>query len=72
LHIFEIEGEGLAELWARATTLDVNGSTSSAAILFAGVAVFGCRHGRGDRLRIHVDRGLAPYLWKWLEQASVV
>jgi hypothetical protein len=72
LHIFEIEGGRLAELWARATTLDANGSTPSAAILFAGINVFCCRHGHEDRLRIHVDRGLAPYLWKWLEQASTL
>jgi sarcosine oxidase, subunit gamma len=72
LHMFEIEGERLAELWARATTLDAKGSTPSAAVRFAGVNVFCCRHGHGDRLRIHVDRGLAPYLWKWLEQISAL
>ncbi len=72
LHMFEIEGEGLAGLWARATTLDANGSTRSAAVLFAGINVLCCRHGHGNRLRIHVDRGLAPYLWKWLEQTTAL
>jgi sarcosine oxidase, subunit gamma len=72
LHIFEIEGDGLADLWGRATTLDPKGATQSAAILFAGINIFCCRHGHGDRLRVHVDRGLAPYLWKWLEQASAL
>jgi sarcosine oxidase gamma subunit len=70
LHMFEIEGERLAELWARATTLDANGATLSAAMLFAGVNVFCCRHGHDRRLRVHVDRGLAPYLWKWLKQTA--
>lgn len=67
-HMFEIEGPGLNSLLARATTLDPAGATQSAAILFAGVNALCCRHGHGDRLRLHVDRGLAPYLWKWLEQ----
>jgi sarcosine oxidase, subunit gamma len=72
LHMFEVEGERLAELWARATTLDAKGSTPSAAVLFAGVTAFCCRHGHEGRLRIHVDRGLAPYLWKWLERTSAL
>jgi len=72
LHVFELEGEGLADLWRRATTLDPNGTTLSAATFFAGVNVFCCRHGHPDRLRIHVERGLAPHLWKWLEQTSTV
>ncbi|MGE3872116.1 MAG: hypothetical protein AB7F74_04070 [Parvibaculaceae bacterium] len=71
LHMFEIEGEGLTALWTRATAIDPHGTTPGAAIHFAGVNVFCCRHGRSDRLRIHVDRGLAPYLWKWLERTSV-
>ena len=72
LHMFEIEGERLAGLWARATTLDASGSTLSAAIVFAGVNVLCCRHGHEGRLRVHVDRGLAPYLWKWLEQTAAM
>jgi hypothetical protein len=72
LHMFEIEGLRLASLLARATTLDPKGTTPSAAVLFAGVNALCCRHGHADRLRLHVDRGLAPYLWKWLEQASAL
>ncbi|MGE0006080.1 MAG: hypothetical protein AB7S92_10830 [Parvibaculaceae bacterium] len=67
-HMIEIEGERLGVLWARATSLDGRGATPGAAILFAGVSVLCCRHGHADRLRIHVDRGLAPYLWTWLER----
>lgn len=66
LHVFEIEGEGLGGILARATTLDPAGKSPSAALLFAGVSAVAYRHGAADRLRVHVDRGLAAYLWEWL------
>jgi sarcosine oxidase gamma subunit len=72
LHMLEIEGPELADLWAQATTLDPHGVTSSASVLFAGAHVLCYRHGHGERLRIHIDRGLAPYLWTWLERALAV
>lgn len=72
LHIFEIEGSAMPSLFARATALDPEGATASAALLFAGAGALCCRHGQDDRLRVHIDRALAPYLWKWLEQAVVV
>jgi hypothetical protein len=72
LHMFEIEGPDMQSLFARATTLDPDGKTASAALLFAGANALCYRHGHADRLRLHVDRALAPYLWKWLEQAIVV
>jgi sarcosine oxidase gamma subunit len=72
LQMLEIEGPELAALWARATTLDPRGTTPSASVLFAGVHVLCYRHGHGDRLRVHIDRGLAPYLWTWLERALAV
>lgn len=71
LHMFEIEGPDMPSLLARATTLDPAGATASAALLFAGANALCYRHGHADRLRLHIDRALAPYLWKWLEQASV-
>ncbi|MHA6687238.1 hypothetical protein [Mesorhizobium sp. A556] len=66
LHIFEIEGKGLDGVIANAMTLDPAGKSPSAAVLFAGVNAIVYRYGADDRLRIHVDRGLAPYLWEWL------
>ena len=69
LHVFEIEGEGLDGIVARAATLDPAGKSPSAALLFAGVNAVGYRHGAANRLRVHVDRGLAAYLWEWLGQA---
>ncbi|TPN82597.1 hypothetical protein FJ987_28230 [Mesorhizobium sp. CU2] len=70
LHVFEIEGPGLAGLVARGTALDPAQTSRSAAILFAGVNVLFYRYGNRNRARLHVDRGLAPYLWEWFEQSA--
>ncbi len=68
MHVFEITGAGVPQVLARATTLDPQGRTPAASLLFAGVNALVYRHGDAERLRVHVDRGLAPYLWQWLEQ----
>lgn len=72
LHVFEIEGPDLDRLIAKGTALDPEAASPSASILFAGVGVLFYRFGNPDRARLHVDRGLAPYLWEWLEQAQVL
>jgi sarcosine oxidase gamma subunit len=72
LHVFEIEGPDLDRLIARGTALYPEAASPSASILFAGVGVLFYRFGNPDRARLHVDRGLAPYLWEWLEQAQVL
>ncbi|MBZ9985913.1 hypothetical protein LB572_02240 [Mesorhizobium sp. BH1-1-5] len=72
LHVFEIEGSGLDRLIARGTALDPGAASRSASILFAGAGVLFYRFGNPDRARLHVDRGLAPYLWEWFEQAQVL
>jgi hypothetical protein len=69
LHVFEVEGEGLAGVIARATTTDPAGKSPSAALLFAGVNAIVYRHATAGRLRVHVDTGLAAYLWEWFETA---
>jgi hypothetical protein len=69
LHVFEVEGEGLAGVIARATTVDPSGKSSSAALLFAGVNAIAYRYAAASRLRVHVDRSLTAYLWEWLETA---
>lgn len=53
---------------ARGTTLDPSQASASAALSFAGINAVVYRH--QDRLRVHVDRGLAAYLWTWMEQAA--
>jgi len=64
-HVFELSGDGLSDLLARATTCDPTGSSPSAAIGFAAVPAVAYRH--GDALRVHVERGLAVYVWTWLD-----
>lgn len=66
LHVFEIEGKGIDGVIANAMTLDPDAKSPSAAVLFAGVNAIVYRYDAVDRLRVHVDRGLAPYLWEWL------
>ncbi|UCI31321.1 hypothetical protein [Mesorhizobium sp. B4-1-4] len=68
LQVFEVEGPALDAFIARGTTLDPRQPSASAALSLAGVSAIVYRH--ENRLRIHVDRGLAAYLWTWMEQAA--
>ncbi|QPC89352.1 hypothetical protein [Mesorhizobium sp. INR15] len=68
LHVFEAEGTAIDAFVARGTTLDPRQAGASAALSFAGISAIVYRH--EDRLRIHVDRGLAAYLWTWMETAA--
>jgi heterotetrameric sarcosine oxidase gamma subunit len=67
LVVFEFSGTGAIEIVKRATTLSLDAPGPCAAVSFADVA--GClyRSGAEDCFRLHVDRGLAPYLWEWFE-----
>lgn len=64
-HAFEIEGEGIAMLIGEATAMDPASLSPSAMILFAGQQAVAYYH--EGRLRLHVERGFAPYIWQWLE-----
>lgn len=64
LHVFEAEGPAVPGLIARATPLDPRTGSASAAMAFGGVSAVVYRH--GGMLRIHVERGLAAYLWSWM------
>ncbi|MFB9979099.1 hypothetical protein ACFSQQ_35375 [Mesorhizobium kowhaii] len=68
LQVFEVEGSALDAFIARGTTLDPRQASASAALSFAGISAVVYRH--QGRLRIHVDRGLAAYLWTWMETAA--
>lgn len=72
LHVFEISGAGVDRLLARGTTLDPRNGSPAASLLFAGVNVVLYRFDEARKIRVHVDRGLAPYLWEWLEHSSSV
>ncbi|MFD1326704.1 sarcosine oxidase subunit gamma family protein [Mycoplana ramosa] len=67
LRLFEARGEGVRDLLARATTVDHDNPGPCAAMPFAGVMGTLYRHGDARCLRIHVDRGLAAYLWEWFQ-----
>lgn len=68
LQVFEVEGAALDAFIARGTALDPRQPSPSAALAFAGIsAIVYCHE---SKLRIHVDRGLAAYLWMWMEQAA--
>lgn len=68
LQIFEAEGMALDAFIARGTTLDPAKPSASAALSFAGISAVVYR--LDGKLRIHVDRGLATYLWTWMETAA--
>ncbi|MEP9397438.1 hypothetical protein [Mesorhizobium sp. KR2-14] len=68
MQVIELSGADVPEVFARGTTLYPQGSTPTASLLFAGANALVYRYGSADRMRIHLDRGLAPYLWQWLEQ----
>ncbi len=68
LHLFEVTGEMVDAFVARGTTLDPKQVGASAALSFAGIDSIVYRH--GTALRLHVDRGLAAYLWTWMENAA--
>jgi sarcosine oxidase gamma subunit len=68
LQVFEAEGTALDAFIARGTTLDPGQASTSTALSFAGISAVVYRH--DGKLRIHADRGLATYLWTWMETAA--
>lgn len=63
-HVFEIEGDGIDAMIGEATAMDPAAGSPSAVTLFAGQPAIAYYH--GQRLRLHVERGFAPYVWQWL------
>lgn len=68
LHVFEIEGSGTEDLLSEALLINPEEAGASANVQFAGQMAVLYRHGKNDCLRLHVDRGLATYIWNWLER----
>ena len=64
-HVFEFEGPGLPDLIAEAMFVDPRAQSPSAATVFAGQQAI--VYHRDGKLRVHVERGFAPYIWQWLE-----
>lgn len=65
--VLEMRGEGLRNLLGRAVTVDPDRAGPSAAIPFGGVTCAVYFHEGPHALRVHVERGLAAFLWEWLE-----
>lgn len=65
--VLEMRGEGVRDLLARAVTVDPDRAGPSAAMPFGGVTCAVYFHEGSQVLRVHVERGLAAYLWEWLE-----
>ena len=68
--VLEVSGPAAEEIVREGTAADLEASSPSAAVRFAGlVGVLVYRTGAGT-VRLHVDRSFAPYLWRWLERRS--
>lgn len=67
LCVIEMRGEGVAHIISRATSLDPRTTSASANCQFADVSAVIYHHGDRGTVRLHVERGFAPYVWNWLE-----
>jgi sarcosine oxidase gamma subunit len=65
--VLEVSGPRSMDLLSRGSTLDPVNPGPSAMAGFASVPVVLYHHGSSSTLRIHVERGLAGYLWAWFE-----
>lgn len=70
LAVFEISGPRAIEIVKRATVISTDTPGPCAAVNFAGATACLYRFGNQETVRIHIDRGLAPYLWQWFETLS--
>lgn len=68
-HVFALSGEGCSMLLSQATTLNPDDPGPSATVGFGGIPAMLYRHGPSAEFRLHVERGLAVYLWRWLQTA---
>lgn len=64
LRAFELSGAEAASIISRGSVLDPAKPSASAIVMFAGAGV--CIYRHGEAIRLHVDRGLAAYIWGWI------
>ena len=65
--VLDISGPEAVDIVREGTAADLDAGSPSAAVRFAGITgVLVCRTEAGAA-RLHVERSLAPYLWRWLE-----
>jgi hypothetical protein len=55
----------------RAAVVDSGNPGPSAAVSFAGVTCYFYRHRNLQTLQVHVERGLASYVWSWCETQPI-
>lgn len=67
LHVFEIEGDGIPALLQEALIVDPENAGPAASVMFAGQVATLYYHGSREKLRLHVERGFASFIWSWLE-----
>ncbi|WPE23258.1 hypothetical protein [Shinella zoogloeoides] len=72
LRVLEARGQGVRDLIARTTAVDPDNGGPCAALQFCGLTCSVYFHGDMQTLRIHVDRGLAAYLWEWMERQPLL
>jgi sarcosine oxidase gamma subunit len=63
--ILDLEGPELADLIAKATSLDFTDASPSASLIFAGLTCIAYRYERPSRLRLHIERPLAAAFAEW-------
>lgn len=68
LAVLELSGPKAFEAVQRASAIDFRKPSPCAALNFAGVTSILYR--RGDVLRLHLDRGLVPYMMDWLKSCG--
>jgi heterotetrameric sarcosine oxidase gamma subunit len=69
--VFELRGPGAMDLIMRGCPVDPDDPGPSSSVLFAGLPVSLYRHDDLQTFRLHVDRGLAHFLWSWMSAQSV-
>jgi hypothetical protein len=67
LCVIEMQGESLPQIIRRATPIDPRENSPSANCQFAQVTAAVYHYGDRNAVRLHIDRSLAPHVWKWLE-----
>ena len=68
LAVLELSGPNSFEAVQRASAIDFRKASPCAALNFAGVTSILYR--KGDVLRLHLDRGLVPYMMDWLRSCG--
>jgi len=63
--VVDVEGPAMIEIIREGTAADLDASSPSAAILFAGVQTILYRRAT-HHARLHVEAPYGPYLWRWL------